>query len=502
MGRVPFRWIAISIAVGLLIGPAVLLSDPELRILVGLGGLIGFGVLAFVRPLLAVQVLVFLIVSGLSNQGSATSLGTSYTAGHLLTATLFGAWLISGRGLRASRTGRFGAWIFVIVALWLAFAFYGVTEGYPWGFIQLDVVPAVFLLAFFPIVDVLRDEDAVRSVLRAVVAGLVVMSLGLVYEYLLHYDAPRGNFLTTWGKVYGAEGPAGGPKVIPFAGQWIPAGLLAGFLWMQRGDVKGGPLGGLTFAGLMGVALLLTYTRSLMALTVFSIVLMGLVMARQPKRSLSMAAGVVAVVAVLAVAIPMLGGGSAGEVVDGIRSRFTNLTEDPSWEFRRAESAAGYEVFGDHPFVGAGLGVIVPVPELENDGRPPSNHFHNAYVGLLAKTGIVGTGVFVAFLLSLIVRGLRRGLAGSGRTRFVLIAGGSGLVGISIASYSSDYLQVVSGMFYLALFAALVSSQEARDAPAEAPRWRERSALRLDEGDPRVAADRREPAEGAGVRRR
>ncbi len=464
-------WIGLSIAAGVLLGRAAMLSNLQLLIVAGLSVLVGFGILSFVRPLLAVQILVFLFVTGLSNQGSAVALRTSYTVGHLLLATLFAAWLISGRGVRSLRTRRFGGWIFWLVGLWVIFTLYGVAQGHPWSLIQRDTLPGMFLLAFFPIVDVLRDEAAVRAVLRAVAAGLVVLSLGLVYEFLFHYDAPAGNFLTTWGKVYPTEGPAGGPKIIPSAGQWVPAGLLAGFLLMQRSTSRRGGMPALMFAGLMGVAVLLMYTRSMMALTVFSIVLMGLVLARQPKRAVSTAAAVIGVSTVLAVAVPLLGGGSPGEVFEGLRTRYSNLSEDPSWVFRRQESAAGFEVFGDSPFIGEGFGVIVSIPELEDDGRPPSNAFQNAYAGLLAKTGIAGTGLFVAFLLSLIVRGIRRGLAGGGgMPRFALVGGGCWLVGMALASYSSDYLQLVSGMVYLALFAALVSAMEAVDTEAEAVR--------------------------------
>ena len=467
MERVGVRWIVIAIAAGIVAGRVALLGGYGITVMIGVLLFAGFAAVAFLRPLVAVQVMVFMIVTGIATQAVGTFVGTAISIGDVLLAVLFGVWLISGRGLRAIRTRRFGPWVFAVVGMWLVFSMLGIARGHPWPFLQLDTIPGLYLLAFFPIVDVLRDEGAVRSVVRAGGLGLVVMSLGLVYEFVVHYDAPEGNFLTTWGKVYPTEGPAGGPKVIPFAGQWISAGLLGGLLWMQRREPGRTAMGPFLFAGLMGIALLLVYTRSLMALTVFSVALLGLALARQPRRAFSMAGATAAVVAILAVSIPLLGG-SVGGVVEGLRGRFTNLGQDPSWEFRRTESRAGIEVFADHPFVGEGFGVIVSIPELEAEGRPPSNAFQNAYVGLLAKTGIVGTSVFVAFLLSLIVRGVRRGLSGPGRMRLVLVAGGVWLVGMALASYSSDYLQIVSGMFYLALFAALVAAFEGFDEEAAA----------------------------------
>lgn len=58
------------------------------------------------------------------------------------------------------------------------------------------------------------------------------------------------------------------------------------------------------------------------------------------------------------------------------------------WEF-------GLQIFKDHPLLGTGYGTY---PKGLEGG-----HFHNVFIELLVTTGLVGTGAYVVFLVTLIV---------------------------------------------------------------------------------------------------
>lgn len=506
----PFRvnrwpWILLALAVGAIAGQLATLPRFALRDAAFTVALALFGVFAFVRPIVSVQILLFAVVSGMANFVTGDVAGTVYRGGDVLVAALVGTWLVTGRGFRVLRTRRFAGWMFGLIVVWLGFAFYGVLAGHPWVWEQKDVVPGLYLLTFFPIVDVLEDDRAIRSVLRAIVLGLAVMAGGLLFEYLTHLGADPGIMPSAWGQIYASEGLADGARVTPFAGSWLPAGMLAGLVLMQRRSRDAGSAWApFLFAGVMGFAVLVVYTRSLIVGAAFAAILVGLLLAREPRRALSMAATVAGLAALLWVTMPLIGGQSAAGAFEDLRLRFTNISQDKAWIDRGHETRAALKVFGRQPFFGAGFGVVVSVPELEDGRRPPSNYFDNAWAGMLAKTGVVGTGFFAAFLLMLAWRSIRQAFRGSGPHARVLVAGGAWLLGLMLASYSSPFIVEVPGMMFVATLAAFTAAFESRSPSrtGEEARSDLLAALELDEGDPRVPADLWEAPEQPAVRGR
>ncbi|MEX2459586.1 MAG: O-antigen ligase family protein [Actinomycetota bacterium] len=493
----PFRvtrwpWIVLALVVGAIAGqlatlPRFALRDAAFNIVLAV-----FGVFAFARPVVAVQILLFGVVSGMANFVQGDVAGTVYRGGDLLVAALVGTWLITGRGFRALRTRRFAGWMFGLIVLWLGFGLHGVLAGHPWVWEQKDVVPGLYLLTFFPIVDVLEDDRAIRGVLRAIVLGLAVMAGGLLYEYITHLNSDPGIFSSSWGQIYGSQGFADGPRVTPFAGSWLPAGMLAGLVLMQRRSREArSAFAPFLFAGAMGFAVLVVYTRSLIAAAVLAAILVGLLLAREPRRAVSMAATVAGLAALLWVTVPLIGGQSAAGAFEDLRLRFTNISQDQNWIDRGHETRAGMKVFGEQPFFGAGFGVVVSVPELEDGRRPPSNYFDNAWAGMLAKTGVVGTGYFAVFLLMLVWRSVRQALRAPGPQARVLVAGGTWLLGLMIASYSSPFIVEVPGILFVATLAAFTAAFEGRSPSRTGEETRSDllAALELEQGDPRVPAD-------------
>jgi O-antigen ligase len=115
---------------------------------------------------------------------------------------------------------------------------------------------------------------------------------------------------------------------------------------------------------------------------------------------------------------------AATKVIDvsGMLDRYTETTtsemlEDDTVKDRILESIDGWNAFMQSPVVGQGLGyrteTVYTVGEVEF--QPESFYMHNFYIYLLAKFGIVGSIVFLAFLISILrhaIKGYFRRLDG------------------------------------------------------------------------------------------
>jgi len=110
-----------------------------------------------------------------------------------------------------------------------------------------------------------------------------------------------------------------------------------------------------------------------------------------------------AVLALTAVIVAWLG---VGQIVQ----RFSEIHNPEVTENRRISIARDtWHIFLDHPALGTGLGTTISVfPQYETiyDGKV-IDHAHNDHLELLAETGIPGGFCWIAFIVLLVVCGLR-----------------------------------------------------------------------------------------------
>ena len=91
-------------------------------------------------------------------------------------------------------------------------------------------------------------------------------------------------------------------------------------------------------------------------------------------------------------------GDLGGLAVGGDPSRIEITDENFAILERLAHWQAGLNMFGDHPWLGVGIGnfaVVYPAYAMPH-WYEALGHAHNVYINFLAETGVVGTGTFVA----------------------------------------------------------------------------------------------------------
>jgi O-antigen ligase len=111
---------------------------------------------------------------------------------------------------------------------------------------------------------------------------------------------------------------------------------------------------------------------------------------------------------------------------------------DLGWDLRVEIYRATLELWGLFPWLGSGLATFGEAFPLFQSGQPEAvglfwRHAHNDWIELLATTGVVGAGLFLAGLGIAVVRlvkGLRRGLRSEDRAAALAALGALAAVGI------------------------------------------------------------------------
>jgi O-antigen ligase len=143
--------------------------------------------------------------------------------------------------------------------------------------------------------------------------------------------------------------------------------------------------------------------------------------------------------------------------------RFELLThEELSREPRLSLYRDTWQIFTHHPLVGTGLGTLVVVhPRYESvyDGTIV-DHAHNDYLELLAETGMPGGLVGVAFVVTLLRRGLKNLLSAQGRLARAIQAGALvACLGLLLHSLVDFNLHILANALVFLTLASLATSQ-------------------------------------------
>jgi O-antigen ligase len=292
---------------------------------------------------------------------------------------------------------------------WLLFAFIAVlavsTFTHDWHFqqtkplfklIQYFAIPA---MAYWAIRQSPLDEHKTRWMFGVVALFGVYVSLTAVAELLgwhwalfpTHLASPKLEFF----------GRARGPLLNPAGnGILITLCLAAGLTFWQR-TTRGGQLALLAFTSLSLAALYATLTRSAWIGGALGLGIFICLSAPAAWRNLLIAAG------------------AAGVLVLSVAKwdQIWNLKRDAdleasasadSAELRPLLAKVAWNMFSDHPLAGSGFGQYdrekLPYLADRTEAMPLEKTKpyiqHNAFLALLAETGLLGAGLFIAVLAS------------------------------------------------------------------------------------------------------
>jgi O-antigen ligase len=149
---------------------------------------------------------------------------------------------------------------------------------------------------------------------------------------------------------------------------------------------------------------------------------------------------------------------------------------------RLAVWAKAISISKEHPLLGVGLGAFSYEVNSLSEYRDPI-YAHNLYLELLAETGIIGIGLFMAILF-VAIQGLRRGLFLSNKKEALLSACLLGsFVWFLIHSFFEMplYSPVILPLFFLLLaFSSLVEKENRERPRATEPKNKKTPLVLLD----------------------
>ena len=305
-----------------------------------------------------------------------------------------------------------------------------------------------WLLVFLIVVDVANGRDALQ---------LLKVFLFIVAAQSLVSIAQASGSAALGGKV--ARGGTLGETGLLLA--WLQVyAFLVGYALSHRAPTAGKRLAWAAYTGLIGLGLISTLGR-----TAWVTVAVGLLAFYWLDRTASLGSKITRAARDVVIAVVILGVLFATDrLLIGLAvwrtATFASLGEQFSWVERLTLWRLGLDMFVHHPFLGVGtgnysdlLGRIVGPEEARNT--------HNAIIGVLSETGLVGLATYLLFVSRVVtmVRRDLRTLTESPLYSFLLPLG-SAIVALLFADWVGWTSFVVWSMLFLGLYVVL--AREAR----------------------------------------
>ena len=305
-----------------------------------------------------------------------------------------------------------------------------------------------WVLVFLVVVDVAQSRDAIQliKIFLIVIAAQSLLSI-----------AQASGSATLGGKV--SRGGTLGETGLLLAWLQIYA-LLIGYSFAHRAPTAGKRLGWAVYTALIGMGLMSTLGR-----TAWVTAAVGLLAYYWLDRSTSLAFKVTRGVRDFVAAVAVLGVLFAtNRLLLGLAlwrtASFASLGEQFSWVERLTLWRLGLDMFVHHPVLGVGTGNYSDVLG-QMVGREEARNAHNAIIGVLSETGLVGLVTYLFFagsVVAMVRRDLRKYTASP--LYPYLLPLGSAVVALLFADWIGWTSFVVWSMLFLGLYVVL--AREAR----------------------------------------
>jgi O-antigen ligase len=256
-----------------------------------------------------------------------------------------------------------------------------------------------YYLSFFVVTNLVREKRQLRTLLRGILFLAVLVAVAMIVQYVLgtqiHLLAGRVENLTTEGTNY--EGIA---RIIPPGEPLLFGGfvVLAAILVLNK--LSATALMRVLLCGLLGLAIILTFRRSVWAVTGLALLIIGIVAKQQDRRRfLGWGVAVVVTASLALVLVNNKSESQTAQLTKAFTERFQTLFEDKTFEAQNASTLRWRDFEYQyaipqilaHPVFGLGLGAkyrpYVPGVDYEKfDGR---GYIHNGHLFIMMKAGML-----------------------------------------------------------------------------------------------------------------
>lgn len=319
--------------------------------------------------------------------------------------------------------------------------------------VSIDAVRVIFQPMLFAAATMylMDDEDTLDIFLRVLVISTVCIALVGIVQYALKLDFGLWQHSKDTAQ-FRITSIFSNPNALGSYFNMVLAFTLSSVL--LRGDLKHKLLY-LAASGVIGVALLLTFSRS--ALIAFMVMVLYYIFVWNKKWLL---------------VFPVLAAGAPFVLPPAVISRFKSLL-DPAYyqmssEFGRLSFwALALEKIKEHPLIGVGLGTFGDSVALRHN-IPFATWVDNHYLKLGAEIGIPGILAFLALLLALFVLAHRLYRQSNDRKRQMYTLGIAGVImTMSVQNVTASILESLANAIYFyafigILFAFLYKTEKAK----------------------------------------
>ena len=380
--------------------------------LLALAGVVA--VLLLVLVLVWAEAVLLLLVAALPWEGLLHYPSETVSAVKVLGLLLVLAWML--RALTGSELLRLPGTLAPVIVFGMLIGVSFVFSPDPGVGIEKILRYGLFITFFFLVVQLTRDSNGVRRVLRALALSASAAALWALVSYL------SGNL-----------DRAGGPIEDPndFAYLIVTVLPIVGYLFVEERDRRG--LWGASFAILIAAALATLSRGALVGLA--ALALWALLTGKVSVGGVLAAAG--ALIGVILIALTFW-----SPLVNESVTRKGKIAEQNTAS-RVAFWTAALDMSYDHPLVGVGPGRFGDETATYLGNRPSSLQrplAHNSYLEIMAESGFLALVAFLTYLAgswTLLTRGRRQALA----------AGDQAQARLATALQASFVVAVVSGAF-------------------------------------------------------
>jgi len=118
--------------------------------------------------------------------------------------------------------------------------------------------------------------------------------------------------------------------------------------------------------------------------------------------------------------------------------------------------------FARHPIIGEGLGGVIPIQELERNGRPP-RVIASGFGFLLIKTGLLGFVLYAGMVGSILRQGWRRIRDVANVTSWpAALIGELGIAVLLVLNLVHPVVDIPEGVIAFSLFFGMIMAQPRR----------------------------------------
>jgi hypothetical protein len=275
-----------------------------------------------------------------------------------------------------------------------------------------------YYLTFFIVTNLVREDHQLHFLIRGLFILAMIVAIAMIAQFLLgesFYILPgRVETLQT-----GDIGYTGITRILPPGQSTVLVAFITATVTLVLERRRQFIVSSFLQWCLLGLAIILTFTRSFWVQVVFAILILTYLVRGKGRQRL-IGIGLVALVLVATILLVDFNGAGSkvAQFIDAFVERFATLIsvdtiQEDSLQWRNVENEYALSQIASHPFPGLGLGAKYRPFDARLDTRErmkvwdARTYIHNAHLWIMMKTSLLGYFCFMWLSIAFLIRSFR-----------------------------------------------------------------------------------------------